>query len=87
MSLVDSGLAGAMPIIKSVLLQMVGLLACALCGQFVYCLLHKTCRCAKCCILPGIAIDKERITLRLIFIANSLFQGSRRLICVRVADV
>ncbi|ACU90786.1 hypothetical protein Dbac_2710 [Desulfomicrobium baculatum DSM 4028] len=87
MSLVDSGLADAVPIDEIALFQDVELSVCVLCGRFVYRLLHKMCRCAKCCIEFGIAIGKERITLNPIFIANSLFQGSRRSICAKVADV
>jgi hypothetical protein len=87
MSLVDFVLADAVPIAEIDLFQTVELSARVLCRRFAYRLLHKMCRCAKCCILFGIAIGKERVTLNLIFIANSLFQGSRRSICARVADV
>jgi len=87
MSLVDSALADAVPIAEIDLFQAVELSACILSGRFACRMLHKMCRCAKCCILFGIAIDTERISLNPIFIANSLFQGSRRSICARVADV
>jgi len=87
MSLVDSVLADVVPMDEIDLFQVVELPGRVLCGRFTYGLLHKMCRCAKCCIVFGIAIGKERITLNPIFIANSLFQGSRRSICARVADV
>ena len=87
MSLVGSVLAGVVPRVENVLFQSVELWVCVLYGRFAYRLLHKMCRCAKCCILFGIAIGRERITLHPIFIANSQFQGSRRSICARVADV
>lgn len=87
MSLVDSALADAVPIAEIDLFQAVELSACTLTGRFARRMLHKTCQCAKYCTSFDIAIDTERISLNPIFIANSLFQGSRRSICARVADV